>query len=114
LFCFASLYSIQDALFLYLVFLISANRSSDPAEEDDLALRILRLDAHWWPSWDLYAVHQRRIVGGIPYDFHFPPNVNVGYPSSGKGMWVFKFSADERTWDEEDERKPYLEVEPDD
>jgi hypothetical protein len=27
---------------------------------------------------------------------------------------VFKFSADERTWDEEDERKPYLETKPDD
>ncbi|KAI9870061.1 MAG: hypothetical protein M1830_004733 [Pleopsidium flavum] len=91
-----------------------ANRSSHPAEEDDLALRMLRLGAHWWPSWDLYALHQERIIEGIPYDFHFPPNVNVGYPSSGKGVWVFKFSADKQTWDEEDERKPYLERKPDD
>jgi hypothetical protein len=91
-----------------------ANRSPDPAEEDDLALRMLRLGAYWWPSWDLYAIHRERIIEGIPYDFHFPPNVNVGYPSSGKGIWVFKFSADKRTWDEEDERKPYLEIEPDD
>ncbi|EON66291.1 hypothetical protein W97_05684 [Coniosporium apollinis CBS 100218] len=91
-----------------------ANRSSDPAEEDDLALRMLRLGAHWWPSWGLYARHKKRIIDGIPYDFHFPPVVNVGYPSSGKGVWVFKFSADKRTWDEEDERKPYLEREPDD
>ena len=29
-------------------------------------------------------------------------------------MWVFKFSADKRTWDEEDERKPYLERKPED
>jgi hypothetical protein len=91
-----------------------ANRSSDPAEEDDLALRMLRLGAHWWPSWDLYAVHRGQISEDIPYDFHFPPKVNVGYPSLGKGMWVFKFSADERTWDKEDERKPYLETKPDD
>ena len=27
---------------------------------------------------------------------------------------MFQFSADQRTWDEEDERKPYLEREPDD
>ncbi|KAH0556758.1 hypothetical protein GP486_005455 [Trichoglossum hirsutum] len=90
------------------------NRSSDPAEEDDLALRMLHLGAHWWPSWDLYALHQEWITDGVPYDFHFPPNVNVGYPSSGKGVWVFKFSADKQTWDEEDVRKPYLERRPDD
>jgi hypothetical protein len=63
-----------------------ANRSPDPAEEDDLALRMLRLGAYWWPSWDLYAIHREQTIEGIPYDFHFPPNVNVGYPSSGKGM----------------------------
>ena len=33
-----------------------ASRSSDPVE-DDLALRMLCLDAHWWPSWDLYTLH---------------------------------------------------------
>ena len=91
-----------------------ANRSRDPVEEDDLALRMLRLGAHWWPNWDLYARHQERIIDGIPYDFHFPPVVNVGYPSFGKGVWVFLFSADQRTWDEEDERKPSLERKPDD
>ncbi|KAK4985127.1 hypothetical protein LTR66_008275 [Elasticomyces elasticus] len=91
-----------------------ANRSSDPVEEDDLALRMLHLGAHWWPNWRLYAHHQERILEGILYDFHFPPHVNVGYPSSGKGVWVFKFSADERIWDEEDQRKPYLDRKPDD
>jgi hypothetical protein len=54
------------------------------------------------------------VIEGIPYDFYFPPNVNVIYPSSGKDVWVFQFSADKRTWDEEDERKPYLERKPDD
>lgn len=90
-----------------------ANRSRDPAEEDDLALRMLRLGAHWWPSWDLYARHQEQIIDGTPYDFHFPPIVNVGYPSSGKGAWVFLFSADQRTWDEEDGRRPSLGRKPD-
>lgn len=90
------------------------NRSSSSAEEDDLALRMLSLGAHWWPSWDLYARHQDRILSGIPYDFHFPPVVNVAYPPSGEGLWVFKFSVDERTFDPEDERKPYLPRKPDD
>ena len=31
-----------------------------------------------------------------------------------KGGWKFPFSADQRTWDEEDERKPSLERKPDD
>lgn len=93
---------------------IPANRSSDPAEEDNLALGMLRLGAHWWPSWELYARHREQIMEGIPYDFHFPPIVNVGYPSSGKGVWVVKFSVDQQTWDDEDGRKPYLSRKPDD
>jgi len=107
-------FSAVELAYLNLSRTKPANRSSDPAKEDDLALRMLHLGAHWWPSWILYAIHQKWIIDGIPYDFHFPPNVNVGYPSSGKGMWVFKFSADKRTWDEEDERKPYLERKPED
>jgi hypothetical protein len=47
------------------------------------------------------------------YDFHFPPRVNVGYPSSGEGVWVFKFSEDLQTWEEEDDRKPYMPRMPD-
>ncbi|KAL9620540.1 MAG: hypothetical protein Q9160_004901 [Pyrenula sp. 1 TL-2023] len=100
--------------YLNLSRLEPAKRSSDPAEEDDLALRMLHLGAHWWPSWSVFAYHSARIAEGIPYDFHFPPNVQVGYPSSGEGLWVFKFSADEQTWEEEDERKPYLARKPDD
>lgn len=90
------------------------NRSSSPTEEDDLALRMLSLGAHWWPSWDLYARHQDHIQSGIPYDFHFPPVVRVAYPSSGKGLWVFKYSMDVRTFDVEDRRTPYLPRKPDD
>ncbi|KAI9861626.1 MAG: hypothetical protein M1813_005236 [Trichoglossum hirsutum] len=107
-------FSAVELAYLNLSRTKPANRSSDPAEEDDLALRMLGLGAHWWPSWDLYALHQEQILVGVPYDFHFPPDVNVGYPSSGKGVWVFKFSADKQTWGEEDDRKPYLERRPDD
>jgi hypothetical protein len=92
-----------------------ANRSLDLAEEDDLALRMLRLGAHWWPNGRLYERHKTAIDQRIPYDFHFPPNVQVGYPSSG-GMWVLKFLADSDAWYDEDEyndyRKPSLPKKP--
>ncbi|KAJ0302385.1 hypothetical protein Brms1b_012045 [Colletotrichum noveboracense] len=50
-------------------------RSSLPAVEDGLADRMLRLGAHWWPSWTLYAQHADRLSSGTVYDFHFPPDV---------------------------------------
>lgn len=49
----------------------------------------------------------------IPYDYHFPPRVNVEYPSTGNGVSVLKFSEDWRTWDKQDTRKPYLDLKPD-
>ena len=50
-------FSAVELVYLNLSRTKPANRSSDPAEEDDLALRMLRLGAHWWPSWDLYTLH---------------------------------------------------------
>ena len=47
------------------------------------------------------------------HTIHFPPIVKVGYPSSRDGIWVFKYSADQRTWEEELNRKPYLKLQPD-
>ncbi|RYP05658.1 hypothetical protein DL764_003667 [Monosporascus ibericus] len=44
----------------------------------------------------------------MPYDFHLPPRINVGYPSSGKGVWELKFSENVVGWDEEGWIKPYL------
>lgn len=41
--------------------------------------------------------------------FSLPTRCECGIP-----VWVFLFSADQRTWDEEDERKPSLERKPDD
>ena len=52
-------------------------------------------------------------MDGIPYDFHFPPEIKVAYPSSGNGVWVFKFSADRQTWEEGEGRQPYLLRKPD-
>ncbi|KAI0817890.1 hypothetical protein GGR55DRAFT_673719 [Xylaria sp. FL0064] len=48
-----------------------------------------------------------------PYDFHFPPRINVGYPSSGNGVRVYKFSEDRMWFGEEGVVKPYLERQPD-
>ena len=90
-----------------------ANRSSSSAEEDALALGMLHLGAHWWPSWELYARHQEKILDGIPYDFHFPPEVKVAFPLPGNGAWIFKFSADRQTWEEGEGRQPYLPRKPD-
>ena len=90
-----------------------SNRSSN-ADEDDLALRMLHLGAHWWPSWDFYAYHYEKLEHGTPYDFHFPPNIQVAYPSSGEGVWVLKFTADRKNWDEREWRKSYLPGKPDD
>ena len=93
----------------------SSRRSAVPAEEDDLAARILRLGANWWPNYAFYARHRKRIYSErIPYDYHFPPIVHVGVPKDGQGVWVFKHSADDQTFDDQHPRQPYLEQEPDD
>ena len=39
-------------------------------------------------SREPYARHQEKILSGIPYDFYFPPEVNVAYPPSRNGVWV--------------------------
>jgi hypothetical protein len=66
-------------------------RSSNTAEEDELALRLLRLGAHWWANPNRYAYHKEQIDNRTPYDFHFPPTIKVGYPSTGGGVLVFKY-----------------------
>lgn len=84
----------------------------DPREEDDLAARMLRLGAHWWPDWDTYLRHRSQIDGDILYDFHFPPELHVGYPSTG-GVWVAKFTQDQQWFDEDSGWKPWLPRRPD-
>ncbi|KAL9109432.1 MAG: hypothetical protein Q9227_005940 [Pyrenula ochraceoflavens] len=107
-------FSAVELSYLNLPRFHNTDRSSDPAEEDDLALRMLSLGAHWWPSYKLYARHIEEMNDvSIPYEFHFPPNVKVAYPSSGNGVWVLKFSADWPCFDDEYVRARYLPGKPD-
>ncbi|RYP60158.1 hypothetical protein DL769_008251 [Monosporascus sp. CRB-8-3] len=100
---------------LHLDNIESATRSQDDSEEDKLALAMMRHGAHWWPSMKFYLHHYERMTEKlIPYDFHFPPRINIGYPSSGKGVWVFKFSEDTADWDQEEWIKRYLDRRPSD
>lgn len=82
-------------------------RSPNLVEEDEFALRMLSLGSHWWQSWRLYKFHMERMDDICHYDFHFPPTVNVGYPSTG-GVWVLRHSADTQSWTAGEWRKPYL------
>ena len=107
-------FSPPELDYLALSRMTPANRSSSPADEDDLAARMLGLGANWWPSWNFYSRHRERISELIPYDYHFPPVVHVGIPQGSHGVWVFKHSADEQTFDAKHPRKPYLDREPDD
>ncbi|TRX90099.1 hypothetical protein FHL15_009018 [Xylaria flabelliformis] len=91
-----------------------APRSHNEIEEDGLALEMMRQGAHWWPSWQFYVHHYDRLAAQMPYGFHFPPRIYVGYPSSGIGVWVSKFSEDRVEFAENDPAKPYLERIPED
>ncbi|RYP67506.1 hypothetical protein DL771_007206 [Monosporascus sp. 5C6A] len=67
----------------------SAARSGHPADEEELALAMIRQDAHWWPSLSFYSHHYERLSGTpVSFDFHLPPRINIGYSSSGKGVWI--------------------------
>ncbi|KAI0443026.1 hypothetical protein F4803DRAFT_517144 [Xylaria telfairii] len=91
-----------------------APRSHNETEEDGLALGMMRQGAHWWPTWQFYVRHYDRLNAQMPYGFHFPPRVYVGYPSSGNGVWVSKFSEDRVAYAENDPAKEYLERIPED
>ncbi|KAK6836805.1 hypothetical protein PG987_007300 [Apiospora arundinis] len=84
-----------------------ANRSDNQDDEDPLSVAMLQQGAHWWPSWGFYLRHSERMEN-TPYDFHFPPNIYVAYPSSGKGVWVLKCSPDWRQEHDDDITKPSL------
>lgn len=80
---------------------------SDPDEEDAFALRMLKLGARWWPSSKFYELHTTDDV--YPYGYHFPPDLHVGYPTTGSGAWVLAVWAENsQTWLEEHDppRKP--------
>ena len=54
------------------VFKNNTQASYDAKEENILALRMLQLGAHWWPSQQLYDRHRRE---DVPYGHHFPPDI---------------------------------------
>ncbi|RYP52766.1 hypothetical protein DL769_010620 [Monosporascus sp. CRB-8-3] len=86
--------SLQELKQLNLSNFDTAVRSGGPADEDELVLAAMRHGAHWWPSLSFYSHHYERLSGrSVPYDSHFPPRINVGYPSfrkSGLDVQVFR------------------------
>jgi hypothetical protein len=65
-----------------------ANRSPDPAEEDEFCKRLRNLGAVWWPSEgdEIYALGERDLAEEAMV-------VETGWPSSGNGVWVLKYDA---------------------
>lgn len=72
-----------------------------PDEDDDLATRMVQLGAQWWPNWDIYFRHSSRVHDGIFYDYHFPSEVDVAFPTTG-GAWVANFTRDAQRYRYED------------
>jgi hypothetical protein len=79
-------------------------RSSSPDEEDAFAFQMLRLGARWWPSWKFYSKHSQKMAE-IPYGYHFPLSIHVGYPSKG-GVWVLKTANDGVRLPDDAEERP--------
>lgn len=79
----------------------------DPQKEDELAVRMLQVGAYWWPDWTTYLTHRNKLDEGFSYDFHFPPEVHVGYPSTG-GVWVAKYTQDRHYGDDDGGQKSWL------
>jgi hypothetical protein len=70
-----------------------ANRSPDPADEDEFCKRLRNLGAVWWPSeGDKVAALGER------YLLKEEIVVQTGWPSSGNGVWVLKYDA--KKWKE--------------
>lgn len=84
----------------------SVPSSHDPADEDAFAMRLLSLGAQWWTDIPRFDHHLDKLRTLTRYDFHFPPDMHIGYPSTG-GVLVLKYSEDDRG-DNEDWRKASL------
>lgn len=66
-----------------------SNREDDPEKEDAFALRILHLGARWWPSRNFHKKHSDE---QYPYGHRYPPDLHIGYPSTG-GIVVLRLWA---------------------
>ena len=69
-------------------------RSPDPAVEDKFCYQMLHLGARWGKSESFHDKRASDTSGGYPWPDHFPPGLDVGYPSTG-GVWVFKIKSGE-------------------
>lgn len=65
-----------------------ANRSSDPANEEEFCKRLRNLGAVWWPSEgdEVDALGERYLEEEAMV-------IETGWPSSGNGVWVLKYDA---------------------
>jgi hypothetical protein len=66
-----------------------ANRSLDPAEEDEFCKRLRSLGARWWLS---EGHHVDMMIGEGDLEKEAKV-VQTGWPSSGNGVWVLKYNA---------------------
>lgn len=108
--------SAVDLKYLELPNTHDAARSTTSDEaEDELALRMVQIGAQWWPDWDLYFRHSHAISETqVFYDYHFPSQVEVAFPSTG-GVWVANFTQDSPRFQHEHESpcKSWLPYAPD-
>jgi hypothetical protein len=89
--------SAVELLHLNLDRFKEANRSSDPADEDEFCKRLRNLGAVWWPSEqdEVYAVLGALEEGESEKGAKV---IETGWPSSGNGVWVLKY--DTKKWKE--------------
>jgi hypothetical protein len=71
-----------------------ADSFDDPEMEDVFALRVLRLGGRWWPSRKFCHRHSN---SQFPYGHHYPPELDVGYSSTGRTL-VLKTFAETSPW----------------
>lgn len=71
--------------------------SHDAEQEDTIALPMLQLGGHCWPSQQLYNRHKN---ADIPYGHHFPPDLNVGHPSSGGLLVLHVWASNSQCFDD--------------
>ena len=72
----------------------SSSRALDPCAKDEFCFQLLRLGALWWKSDAYYDKRSVPVSGGYSWPECCPPELHVGYPSTG-GVWVLKVQSGE-------------------
>ncbi|CAK1364076.1 uncharacterized protein RHO25_005794 [Cercospora beticola] len=75
------------------VYLNASQADAEPNQEEAFALRLMHLGGRWWKSRTYFNHHFREAEW--PYGHHFPPDLDIGYPSSG-GVLVLRTFAEIR------------------